>query len=556
MTKITLPAKRQVGHLTLLRQGRKISLAEYNALTSDEQQSMIHNARGREKYDLLINSKYVEKLVPQLHPQELYLTINELGAEYAVELLALASPEQMTLLLDLDCWDGDNLSEVLSLTWLQLLLGCGDEKVCQLIRQMEPELLALFLKKHLIITRGLEAYDDDDAENAKRLEALYDVQYSSEDAAKIIGALLKIWLEQEQESYLLLMEMIRSENFSVLEEEVYQTRSNRLLDLGIIPALEARSIYTAVNPETFEPGGKRGFSLEADSLQHPAALLACAEPQDLLADILAAGVDHAAACELLFLVNRKMCADQIDLADSHAVADAFQATYTTLNLALEYLAGTDIEKANQIFSETYFIQLFQLGYSLLYQYQQRAKAIAAGTIYAYLDYPELLFIDSLLQQPPAIYHESEDGLSSDLQPISRCKDLEFIEQRLDQIDLLSELFSKKLPFSLPDPQDKEIDPPALSGIFLTAIANRLLDRDFLPTPLDPTELLRLKDLTFSNGEIDDSFAQALTTTILELEPGCRFFMNFCLDTWEQFFLDIDENSTQAPHPGILLLNGN
>ncbi|NOQ42530.1 MAG: hypothetical protein GQ563_08535, partial [Desulfuromusa sp.] len=61
MTKISLPSKRQVGHLTLLRQERKITVAEYNALTIDEQLNMIHQARGKQKYDLLINAQHVEK---------------------------------------------------------------------------------------------------------------------------------------------------------------------------------------------------------------------------------------------------------------------------------------------------------------------------------------------------------------------------------------------------------------------------------------------------------------------------------------------------------------
>ncbi|MEA3363799.1 MAG: DUF6178 family protein, partial [Thermodesulfobacteriota bacterium] len=365
MTKISLPAKRQVGHLTLLRQERNISLAEYNTLTTDEQLHLIHQARGKQKYDLLINTPQIEKMVPQLHPQELYLTINALGAEYSTELLMVASTEQLTTLLDLDCWDADNLSPVLSLYWLQLLLSTGEEKICQLVRQMEPEILALFLKKHLIITRGLEVYDDDDAENAKRLEGLYDVEYSSEDAAKIIGAILKIWLEHEQESYLLIMEMIRSENLSVLEEEVYQTRSNRLLDLGIIPAIEAREIYNYKDPETFSTGGKSDFLLEAENLPNPAALLTQAEPQNLLAEILAGGIDHDLACELLFLANRKMSADNIDIAESDAVTETFQSTYNALNLALEFLAGTDLDKADTLFRNTYLLNLFQLGHSLV-----------------------------------------------------------------------------------------------------------------------------------------------------------------------------------------------
>jgi len=552
MTKISLPSKRQVGHLTLLRQGREISLAEYNALTTDEQLHMIHQAQGKQKYDLIINAQQVEKLVPQLHPQELYLTINELGAEYSTELIALASTEQLTTLLDLDCWDEDNLSPVLSLYWLELLLSTGEKKVCQLARQMEPELLTLFLKKHLIITRGLEAYDDDDAENAKRMEGIYDIEYFSENAAKVIGAILNIWQGQEQQSYLMIMEMIRGENLSVLEEEVYQTRSNRLLDLGIIPSIEAKEIYSYINPETFSPGGKSDSYLEADN-QNPAALLARAEPHNLLAEILNSGIDHTSACELLFLANRKMSADNIDVAETAYVAKAFQATYDTLNLALEFLAGTDIDTAEQIFHNTYLMHLFQLGYSLIKKQQIRAEKIRSSQIYPFLDYPELLFVDSLLQNPPSLYREAGAGESSHLQPIISINDLKLVDHRLDQVESLQKLFNHHLPFGLPQSETKADETPSLSGIFLTAVANQLLEKGFIPTPLIMTDLPRLKNQTFIDGQISETFCKDIHDSMQQLAPDCDFFVMFCLDSWEQIFQNLDSLTNESPFSGALLI---
>ncbi len=554
MTKITLPSERQVGHLTLLRQGREISLAEYNALTIDEQLNMIHQSRGKQKYDLIINAQHIEKLVPQLHPQELYLTINELGAEYSTELLMLASPEQLTTLLDLDCWDNDNLSPVLSLYWLELLLGTGEEQICQVIRQMEPEILALFLKKHLFIIRGLEAYDDDDAENAKRMEGLYDIEYSSENAAKIIGAILKIWLDREQESYLLIMEMIRSENLSVLEEEVYQTRSNRLLDLGIIPAIEAKDIYSYIEPETFNAGGKSDFHLEADSLQHPAALLACAQPHNLLAEILANGINHDLACELLFLANRKMSADNIDIAETKNVTETFQATYDTLNLALEFLAETNLDKAEEIFHNTYLLHLFQLGFSLIKKQQLKAGKISSSHLYPYLDYPELLFVDSLLQNQPYLYQEAFGEESSQLQPVTTMKELKLIEHRLGQIESLQKLFDQVLPFELPQPDAETDEYPSLSGIFLTAVANQLLERNFAPDPLAIMDLALLKNLTFIDNQISESFSNDIYDSIQQLAPDCVFFVQFCLDIWEQIFQKLDPLTEESPIFSTLILS--
>ena len=60
MTRIELPTERQVGHLTVLRQGRKLSLKEYNALTGSERLEMIHQASGKQKYDLILNANDAE----------------------------------------------------------------------------------------------------------------------------------------------------------------------------------------------------------------------------------------------------------------------------------------------------------------------------------------------------------------------------------------------------------------------------------------------------------------------------------------------------------------
>lgn len=547
MTKITLPSERRVGHLKLLRQGREITMAEFNRLTQAEQLDIIRTFNGKDKHDLLIGSSNAEKLVPQLHPQEIYLTVNQLGAEDVTELLGLAGTEQINLLLDMDCWDGDNLSQVLSLHWLELMLTTGADKVCRIIRELEPEILALFLKKHLTITHGIEVFDSDDIDTAKRLESLYDVDYSSENAAKVIGALLKIWMEQEQESYLLLMEMIRSEHISTLEEEVYQSRNNRLLDLGILPTAEAKSLYTQIDPDKFETGMKKGFQLEAEELSNPTALLAQAQPCNLLADILGAGLDHATACELLMLVNRKISADGIDLSDSRQVSEAIQSTYDTVNLALEYLADKDAVKADRIFNNTYLLQLFQLGHSLIKSRLEQAADIAGSMLYPYLDYPELLFIDSLLETPPVLYLPEDDETPASLQVINSMLTLKTIDVRLGQIMGLGDLFTVKLPFKLQPVADDEIEKvPSLAQLFVTATANQLLGRTFQPAALSREDLNQLKKLSIKDGDFIPGFIEKFQQMVGELLEDGAFFADYCLDLWgDSLMAEMDAEDEEA-----------
>lgn len=540
MTKIKLPSERQVGHLKLLRQEREISIREFNTLTTNEQLDIIRQLHGKDKYNLIISAQDADKLVPQLHPQEIYLTVNEIGTSDVTELLALSSPAQISLLLDMDCWDGDNLSSVLTLRWLELILSTGNEKICQLVREMEPETIALFLKKHITIIHGIEVFDSDEIDNAKRLESLYDVDYSSEDSAKIIGALLRIWMEQEQESYLLIMEMIRSEQIASLEEELYIERNNRLLDLGILPAVEARSLYTYVDPDRFTTGGKVGFELESDDINNPKALLAQAAPCNLLADILGSGIDHAAACELLLLVNRKMSADNVDFSETRQVSETIQSTYDTLNLALEYLANKDADQAEQIFNNTYLLHLFQLGHSLVSERRKKALHIANSSIYPYLDYQELLFIDSLLETPPCLYlPESEDNPAKLVQ-IRTMNNLSLSDLRLQQIEALEDLFTAKLPFTLPQHDELDEDLPTLAQYFITAVANQVLGRELLPTALSNSDLTVLRETTVSTGHLDHNFCQQLIQYVNQQTNNLEFFAEFCLELWEESLI---ENTT-------------
>ena len=528
--------------------------AAFHQLPVKEQLSQIHLAHGKEKYRLIIDSSKPEVLVPRLHPQELYLTINDLGAEDSLELISLASGAQITLILDLDCWDADTLNPEASLSWLEFLSHCDEEKICQLARETEPDILALMLSKHLTIIRGLEAYDDDDAENAKRLESIYDIDYTSEDAAKVIGSLINIWQEREQNHFLQIMEIIRCENMSVLEEEVYQRRSARLLDLGIIPTLEARKIYAWTNPETFVAGGKKSFHLEADTLASPIALLKTATPHHFLAAVLEGGISHDTACEMLHLINRKFSADRIDLSSTTDIRTALQETYDILNLALEYLSDKKPDKAEEVFNTTWLQRLFQLGHSLVLHRQRRAEKIKKNPLFVYFDASETLFIDLLTQQPARHYCEGCTECPAEISAINTMNQLCLIDERLSQLETLVDLLAGHfagLIDSLP-PQLSDIS--SFSGILMTALANQLSGRDFSPDPLGFDDLTALKKQTLRDNQPTADFTAIVYNCIPDGHTSGVFLANLCLERWVDFFRCFDETSSPPTLQGFLLID--
>ncbi|PLX91066.1 MAG: hypothetical protein C0619_07945 [Desulfuromonas sp.] len=547
MTRFELPTHRKVNHLTLHREKRRISIREYHALSARERMEMIEQAQGKEKYDLILNAPDAEQLVPQLHPQDIYLTVHEIGPEFAVELLMLTSTSQVTTLLDLDCWEEDAVSEKISLNWLLLLLEAGDEKVCQTAREMEPELLTLFLKKHLWIIRGPESLKEEDTENAIRPDDLYEVGYRNDDAAKIIGAFLSILFAQEQHRYLLLMEMVRAELDTALEEEVYQQRNNRLLDLGLTTPLEARAIYSYVDPDIFVPASDKQFDLEAEGIQHPGALLSRAQPTDLLAEILSQGINHEQAAELTMLANRKMSADRVDLSDSKAVSESLTHLYQTLNIGLEKLSQRKHSEPQQLFKTCYLLEIFQLGHSLVEQLRQQANDLLKSCIAPFLDGPYRRFLETLTGNPPRLFCGIRLSINQDEKDLQNRKDLQLAEEQLQQVTIQQQLFSGLLPITLPEQefcdlsgcQPDQCSDLTLSDLFLTALANRLLGREFTPQPIPVAELAELHGRVSDNRQVSAKVREETVASMESILIGAGQFADFCLEIWQEEFCTLE-----------------
>ncbi len=100
---------------------------------------------------------------PKLSVQEVYLLAVERGPEHLPELLSLASPEQWSGFIDLDCWDDDHFDSDKTHRWLISLLQGEEENVFTVLRQMNFEQLTLIFKSEMDILSGPEADENSDA---------------------------------------------------------------------------------------------------------------------------------------------------------------------------------------------------------------------------------------------------------------------------------------------------------------------------------------------------------------------------------------------------------
>jgi hypothetical protein len=546
---------------SLLRRSRATRARELNDLPAEERLALIHSAQGKAKYDLLLDAADGQQLLQLLPAQDLYLLVKELGREDSMDLLAMASVDQIMVCIDLDSWKGDQIDGDKSLEWLLAALGGTEEEQLQRLYDFDFELLVLILQRSITVLKGPEDLCDDDQEPGSGTMP-YEFEFLDDERAKPLSALVSALFCRDEIFCRRLMEALRSELPTALEEEVYQQRRNRLLDYGFPDPVDAMAVYARLDVEAFDLDEySRPQTLPEPGPVAPGFVLTPMSSQYLLAEVLAAGIDASSVWDLSFLLNRVMVADGVDVGDSAAVQETLEQVYGCLNIALEQLCGTSLEKALEVFDGTYLLGLFRLGHNITLSLQQEARHLLGSAIGAYLDGPYAALVKALQGRRPC-YCIAFDGvtLAGEL-PFFTLRQVEATRQRLADVEVQRRLFQERFAFELPRRQEletngtvaDEFEQATLSDFFLTALANRLLGRDFVPAPISPSELPVLHRLIAENGRVSEALRQQTLDWLESLEPGAGSFGGFCLAIWDEEFCALDSTALDPRYIGGLLV---
>lgn len=561
MPDIKLPGRKEFGHLTLLREPRSISSKEFNALAPGERLEIIRQAWGSQKYSLLVEAHDGEALVAEMAAQELFLLIKEIGREDVGELIAWATTEQFTTFLDLDIWQGDQLDPVAMLHWLQLLLDAGEEKVMQLACQLDFELLVLMVKKFVNISRGPE--DASDVDQGGQPASGYEVEYLDVEGGKVVGAFLDILYRLDPQLTHNLLRTVRWEQNSLLEEEVFQARNRRLEEFGFVDPIAALALFSWLDPATFKPGDYRKDSLPlaADDTVPPGFVLTAASPRNLLAEVLANGLSREGCWELSYLLNAVMSADRVDVGDPQQVQTALDQVYRCLNLALEQLCGSDAAAATELFNQIYLQPLFRFGFSLTLTLQRQARPLRTSPLACCYDSADRHLLAALGGSKPQFYTGLAGVDLADIRPFQSRHELQLAAAALSRLELKVALLAQDLAFDpatldgldLTGCVPAQVGDLGLAELFLTALANRLLGRDFSPQPLPVADLPQLHRRVCRDGELRPDLRGETSAWLEGLRPGGAAIAEEWLEIWAEEFCPLSPQSIDPRFVGGLIL---
>ncbi|BDG08107.1 DUF6178 family protein [Anaeromyxobacter paludicola] len=460
---------------------------------------------GKRRLDLILDAPDPQALVRALPADELYLTVRELGLGDAASLVQLASAEQFRTFLDLDAWKGGALVPGRALPWLRAARAGSNQspqaarRWAAKLRLLDRELLHLVLRGALRV-HDLEAEPDPVLTSSRFMrtaEGKYVLEFLVEGTEYLaVRGIVDDLIADDPFTATRLFSALAWDLPSELEETERRWRDGRLADLGYPSPEEALSWFARPPREPAAPAGSParppGFWL---ATFRRGALL------DRAADRLGPQARDAFEVELVAAANAVLVADAVDPGDPDAVRAAVEAARAKLELGLEALSGGDEARAAAVLEETPLKRVFQHGFLRTLELRWRAERLfqagGAGTpALPLLDAPLGEAMAALTRRRPAFFpgldlpREEWGDLAARAFVPRHFLSAEELARTAAALDLCEGLAAIARELALAPPERSDREPPRLSALYLTALANERLGRAFAPTPLAAAELPR------------------------------------------------------------------
>lgn len=349
----------------------------FTALPLPGKRAALDGLPAVQQMKLIVDDPQARALAGAFQPQEFYWLMKDIGEGEGIELLKFASPEQRTFILDMELWTKWDFSGDKAVEWLGYLLNAGEQTVLEQLPLLDLELLILIMMKEITVGGGTGDLTSDDERTADwdhSFDNIYFITFRNSEHARVVGEFLEVIYRNDQPLYQAIMEGVKGELESELEDMAYRFRSGRLADLGFPEAEDAISIYARLDPAKFTSTGGKEAVAQGENSSLPALLV---EGDSLFQRALAQSGSEDLRLELNYLVNSALVADGTALSDQEAMQAVFQRVHGYLNIALEYMSGGDEAKAAAILREEYLKRLFQLGFSIVIELRKKTDGLSS-----------------------------------------------------------------------------------------------------------------------------------------------------------------------------------
>lgn len=541
------------------------------------------------KARLILLSPYPVGLVRNLPFIEFFLTLKASSLEQAVELLSYAKGSQIQLLFDFDAWFKDRLKAERILSWLILIYEAGEDLLKRWLEVADWDFLIAMMQKFLRIYKRPDDMDLLEARDhlpSFTLDDFYFVEFKDETVEFYFRRIIEIIRDEWPEMYFALMEALIVELPSEVEERAFRFRNGRLADEGIPDYYTSLEVYSYINPRGLSTVVREYLPGEVSEGGQILYLLPYEGEGKLpIFNILGMIRDP----NVLVRIQRELAwlATKVTLVD-HPVIDGIEEVkggiykmWAGLNLGIEYLAGSDLEKAQYILENHYLEEIFRVSRTALRELRRFALSIVSGkdfdpVILKYLDQPYEGYLKGVLAKnlnEVKLFNPAMIGTSEEYIEFSRVGELRMVRRYLEEIAYIAPLLERAL--GSPSHWIREVLKPSRnfdhmvltwSSLILTAISYYLLSGEFIFRAVPQShwqELLQsLIDLRDGKAYLKDSIKEILMENFKKLARSHYYvdedlltgFMNFVFNRFEGEFRYVDlENPPDPLYQNLILI---
>ena len=352
-------------------------------LSLRQQVELVLRLPAEQRAAFLLEAPKPMALVRALPDGDFYLTVREVGPEGALPLLALASANQISHLLDLESWRRDRFDPLRSGAWVALLVEAGEATILRFARTIDDETLILLFR----LWANVNPLDIDHEESTKGhgiTEVGDERGFIAPDGANLfspertehanaVRRLAEAIYHDDRDRYLGIVRSALFELPSEVEETALRWRASRLEEHGYPTWDEALSIYA---PPDKAPVPLAEPQVEGEALAAPRASLRVLGAKALLVhgvDAMTPEARERALFGLMALANRVLVADSGDAGSVETHTRVIERAGSYVGLALDARGIRDGAAAAPVLSEVSIIELFREGYALAAGLQSRAR---------------------------------------------------------------------------------------------------------------------------------------------------------------------------------------
>jgi hypothetical protein len=446
----------------------------FNNLSTDKKVELVISAPFKDRIDLILMSDDSKALVQALPEEEVYWTIKERGRTDSLSIISRTSHEQFQYLIDVDCWNRDEIDFNNIAEWYLLLGKCNEVKVVEWFEKADERFLISTLKRFMGIAK-IESEADilEEYENMPNdtLDNVYYFQFADDESKQVLMPLLNVLYKYDSSLFYSLVEGILYDFIAEADEEAFRWRQVRISEKGFPVIDEALEVYQYVADRDIEALKKKfnnQSELNRESRTSFRYLLAVENAPSFFSSTIKNISDdndlHDIQKYIINLANKIIMADCLEIRELEDKKKAIEKAEGYINIGLELISEEDISKAADVLASVHPLELFRIGYSSGLKLKNKLKEyiIKHGEqILSFTDVACSEVMSGLLEKRPKYFEGLKEKGSITLRDFKNISEIKYTDDAVNGL-----IFSVKLIFEC-----FELDQEYLAGAFQDKVQN-------------------------------------------------------------------------------------